>query len=459
MIHYAAEVRILDRARLLVQQKRTDAVATTRPLNSSLVHKLVISVAMAICFGGDAPADDRANYDEAKVPPYTLPDPLVLANGRPATDGQEWFEYRRPELLKLFESQVYGKSPKVSDTNFELVEKDPRALNGLATKKRIKLTVRNGAASHAFELVCYLPNQATPPIPVFVGILLFDKDAAIPLPGVPLELPETEQNKLGLAEPLPGTKLIETILARRYAVATIDADDLAPDDADRYRQGVIGLYSGPNEKDRQPDAWGAIGAWAWGLSRAMDYFAADRDFDSKRVAVIGHSRRGKTALWAGAQDPRFSLVISNDSGCGGAALSRRQFGETVKLINDRFPHWFALNFRQYNDRENDLPVDQHELIALIAPRPVYVASAVDDAWADPRGEFLACVAADPVYELLGLPGLGVKEMPPANVSIGKTIGYHIRSGKHALTDYDWLKYLDFADTHWRFKVRPPNADL
>jgi hypothetical protein len=387
-------------------------------------------------------AEEPVNYDEAKVRAYVLPDPLKMTDGRSVTTAADWKNQRRPELLELFRTQVYGRSlPALQNVRFEVTDEASESTKPFGVRKRVRIYTPDAKDWAGIKLTLYVPTGTTQPVPAFVGMHLFDTASEKPVPGKLLE----EE----VSEKLPGENLLRVILDRGYAIGTLDAKDFCPDDSPRFREGALAHFHPDRSGSPGPEEGGAISAWAWGLSRALDYLETNPAIDARRVTVIGHSRMGKTALWAGAQDERFALVISNNSGCGGAALTRRNFGETVEAITRRFPHWFCGNFSKYAEHEDELPLDQHELIALIAPRPVYVASAIEDRWADPRGEFLAAVGADPVYRLLGRSGLQTAELPPVGKSVGDSIGYHLRVGKHALTDYDWLRYLDFADRHLR----------
>lgn len=399
------------------------------------------------------------NYDEAKIPPYTLPDPLVFSSGRPVGTAREWKNKRRPEILRLFEENVYGRLPdKPRRMTWEVTSTDKMALGGKATRKEVSLYFDGRKDGPKMDLLIYLPNGVKTPAPVFLGLNFRGNQTISPDPGIAIN---TGWNPGNASEGIVNNRATEAsrgklasrwatalILDRGYALATAYCGDLEPDHAEGWKTGIRStLASVQGKQTLMTNESSAMSAWAWGLSRAVDYFAKDRDIDERRVAVMGHSLLGKAALWAGACDERFAIVISNESGCGGAALSKRIYGETVGRINNSFPHWFNATFKTYNDREGALPVDQHMLLALMAPRPLYVASAEGDQWADPRGEFLSAKHTGPVYQLLGKEGVGVAEMPGVNQPVGRTVGYHMRSGKHDVTDYDWEQYLNFADRH------------
>lgn len=399
------------------------------------------------------------NFEESKVPDFTLPDPLICLDGTKVTDGKLWFRKRRPEILELFKQYVYGKNPgKPEKMSFEIKSLDKNALKGKATRKEISIIIENNHSKIQFNILIYLPNFQQKPVANFIALNFYGNHSIHQDPNITLSkrwMPTkiaygivkhraTEASRGVRSSKWP----VELIIKRGYAISTIYSGDIDPDFDDGFQNGVHTLFYKKGQNIPSSHEWGTIGAWAWGLSRAMDYFESDDDIDNSRVIVMGHSRLGKTALWAGATDQRFAFVISNNSGCGGAALYRRKFGETISHINRRFPHWFCKNFKNYNDKEDKLPIDQHMLIALIAPRPVYIASAEKDLWSDPRGEFLAAKYADPVYQLLGTNGLNTSEMPNLHKPVLSTVGYHIREGDHDVLKYDWEQYLNFVDLHF-----------
>lgn len=393
-----------------------------------------------------------ANFDNSKVPAYNLPDPLIFNDGIKVKTKEEW-EKRRNEIYKTFENEVYGISPRwKGKLTASEISSDPHALNDLGFRSEIKLKLKNGNKELNITILVYLPHSLKP-VPVFLGYNFGGNHSVTDETGISITsswmrndkeegITDNKASEAGRGRASSQWQVRE-ILSRGYGLVTLYYGDIDPDFDDGFKNGVHGLY------DMKTDSasWGSIAAWAWGLSRVMDWIETTPSIDSKRVIVMGHSRLGKTALWAGAADKRFAIVISNNSGCGGAALSKRIYGETVGIINSAFPHWFCDNFNKYSGKEANLPVDQHELIALIAPRPVYVASAEEDKWADPEGEFLACVYASPVYVLLGYKGLPATHLPSVNNPVTGDIGYHVRSGGHDVKLYDWLQYLGFADHH------------
>ena len=365
------------------------------------------------------------------MPPYTLPD-LLAAGSRPISTPAQWTS-RREEILGLFRDTVYGRSPgRPEHLAFTVLEENPRAMDGAATLRRIRIVSRQAQRSHQFELTLFLPN--TPGrAPVF--LFINNRPASLTDPS------RAEKSGFWPAEQL---------VARGYGIAAFHYGQLAPDDKDTFREGAMALFDTAGTGKPPAYTWGAVAAWAWGASRAMDYFVTDTRVDAARVAIVGHSRGGKAALWAGAEDQRFAMVVSNESGEGGAALSRRAYGETVARINTAFPHWFTAAYKTFNGREAALPVDQHMLLALVAPRALYVASADQDLWADPRGEFLSLAASSPVFALWSEPPIGPDAMPAIDTPlVAGRRGYHVRTGGHDLTPYDWDRFADFADRAWK----------
>jgi hypothetical protein len=394
------------------------------------------------------------NYDESKVGTYTLPDPLIFNDGKPVRSAREW-KRRRREILELFATNVYGHSPKApKHINFDVFETSEAALGGKAIRKQVTIYFSAKKDGPREDMLIYIPAATRKPVPMILTLNFSGNQSVTNDPGV--KLPTIWDWKTHVKQQASDESRgrdtefdVDKILARGYGFATICYQNIEPDFKGGYVDGVRPLFFKPGQSEPAPDDWGAIAAWAYGLSRAMDYLEKDKDVDPKRVAIMGHSRLGKAVLWAGAIDTRFAMVLSSCSGEGGASLARRNYGEMVTNLADAFPYWFSGNFQKYRDHADQLPVDAHELIALIAPRPVYITAAEDDRWGDPKGEFLACVAAGRVYRLLGAQDLGTSEMPPLNQPIMRDIAFHIRTGKHAVTAFDWDQFLNFADMHLR----------
>jgi hypothetical protein len=386
-----------------------------------------------------------ANYDETRVGTYTLPDPLVLANGKPVRDAKTWNEKRRPEIVKLFEENEYGRSPgRPAKMSFEVFDEGTPAFDGKAIRRQV--TVHFGP-DHKMDLLLYLPAHATKPAPFLLNLSFSANSNTVDDPGVKVgEVWGPDKKKIPAAQGRRFGRIdVVRLLDAGFGFGTIYYGDIDPDFAGGFEYGVRAQYPAP-----KPDEWGTISAWAWGLSRAMDYLETDKGVDAKRVAIMGVSRLGKTVMWAGAHDTRFAMVIASCSGEGGAALSRRNYGETIAHLTapSRYPYQFCANYGKYAEHVDQLPVDAHMLVALMAPRPVLLQTGDKDFWSDPKGEFLAAVAAAPVYRLFGKQGLETDHMPDAGVAIFHTIGYFMHSGGHGTIPSDWEQYLKFLRMHF-----------
>jgi hypothetical protein len=415
--------------------------------------------------------------NETTVPEYELPNPLTTNNGKQVTDSVMWWKQRRPEILSQFENEMYGKIPVFANTcgkrffRAEVVSEKRDALNGKATRREVRLYFSEKSEESYMDVLLYLPNKVKRPCPAFVMLNFRGNQSISDEPDIRICTSWMTPRDDGTVEHFRSVELsrgaaksrwsLEMIIDRGYALATACYQDIDPDYDDGFQNGVHPLFYKKGQQRPAANEWGSIGVWAWGMSCMLDYLESESRINSGQVVVAGHSRLGKAALWAGAQDQRFAVVIANNSGCGGGALSKRIFGETIDLLCYVRSHWFCSNFSYYAGNEKDLAFDQHELIALIAPRPVYLATAVEDKAADPKGEFLSLLNADAVYRLLGTDGTGnaadkyilQKEnnmiydvkMPSLNQSVGATIGFHIRSGGHDITNYDWEQFLNFTD--------------
>jgi hypothetical protein len=450
------------------------------------IQSALAGFVLAFLFSSFA-ARAEPNYDESKVGTFTLPDPLTMNNGAPVLTASDWTSLRRPEILKLYESFIYGAGPQWRNMIDHMRENDNRALGGKALRKQIDLEFYNYSNridndptnDLKLHLLLYTPADLRKPVPVFLCLSFTGNYADIDDKSV-LVYPVWDSKTDTLAVPSKverGTShnwKIEEALARGYGVAILNYNDIEPDLADGtgWKYGVRSLYLKQGETNTDGNAWGAIAAWAWGASRVMDYLETDKNVDARHVILFGHSRLGKAALWAGAEDQRFAMVIASCSGEMGASLSRRDYGETVTTMCQTFPYWFCPNFLDYNNNLSAMPVDSHMLISLIAPRPLFLSTGSEDRWGDPRGEWEAAIAAAPVYKLLGEQGVVTNlppdvmtdgngtgsllksdvlesyPMPPLDVPVMRDVGFQTHTGKHDVLPEDWERFLDFADLHF-----------
>lgn len=393
------------------------------------------------------------NYDEDKVGSYSLPDPLVMLNGKKVKNTQQWYKKRRPEILDLFYEYQYGKVPgRPKEMSFSVFDKGTPALDGKAIRKQVTVYFTKDTSDFKMDVLIYLPAKAKGPVPLFLNISFSPNATVVNDPGIKAG---TMWGRDGKKVPVTrsggfGRMNISQFLDEGIGFATIYYGDIEPDFAKGYKYGIRSYYERPDTAYPAPDKWGAISAWAWGMSRAMDYFETDPQIDAGKVAVFGISRLGKTALWTGVRDERFGMVIASCGGEGGAALSRRDYGENINHMTHptRYFYQFAGNWRNYKDDFSKSPVDAHMLVALMAPRPLLLQTGTTDYWSDPKGEFLSAAAAEPVWTLLGKKGLGTNVWPEAGKPIINDLGYYMHEGGHGILPGDYAVFIRFMKMHF-----------
>ncbi len=389
----------------------------------------ILLLSSLVSFGQDL----SFNYDESKVPEYTLPDLLTLNSGQIVTTARQWMKYRRPEILEFYTKEVFGDVPaRPEGLHFKQVGEDEQVFGGLGIRRRVRICL-DKEEQHSFDVLIHFPKKHKKSCPVLVNLNFTDnndmtfEDAPFDYKHYPYEM----------------------ILREGFAIATATRNSIEPDvkPVDSKGDGVRAWYEKiyPGKY-----IWSAISAWAWGLSRMADYIETDKDLDASKMVLVGHSRLGKTALWTGANDKRFAVVVSNSSGCGGAAITRRQFGETYRIMRVNFPHWIVPNNYKYDDA--DFPIDQNGLASLTAPRPLYIASSTNDLWCDPKGEWLCAKTVQPVYDLFGKKGLESTDVLKGGQRDDQgTVGYKMRIGDHDLLPEDWKVYIEFAKRNLNIK--------
>lgn len=396
------------------------------------------------------------NTDESKVVSYVLPDPLRLASGERVIDARTWTTKRRPEILRLFEQNQHGVTPSSQlAPRYHVLDTEVPGLGGLARRTQVRIRFSDAADTPTIRVLLYVPAVAKGPVPTLLHVGFAPAARMINETGLDVGMSWNPNSKVRIPDrdaprhPCFPLEAFRFFIERGYGVAYVYYEDIEPDFQGGAKYGIRTLF-GPQDEPRQPDEWGAVAAWAWGISRVLDYLLTNPAVNGTKVGLSGVSRLGKAVLWAAATDERFALAIPMLSGEGGSTISRRNYGESIADLVDpnRFPYWFAPRYADFAFDVQNLPVDGHMLLSLLAPRPVLQITGSEDKWADPKGEFLASLAAKPVYELFGKQGVPMTDFPVPNTKLLHDMGYFIHDGPHMTFPVDFAVIAEFLELHW-----------